>query len=82
MDSLEIDFIAQKTDKIMYVQVAASILDKTTFEREFAPLRRIRDNYPKYVITLDTLPMSENSIQQINAIDFLLERTEYGTYIN
>lgn len=82
MDSLEIDFIAQKTDKIMYVQVAASILDKTTFEREFAPLRRIRDNHPKYVITLDTLPMSENGIQQINAIDFLLERTEYGTYIN
>ena len=39
------------------------------------PLRQIKDNYPKYVITLDTLPMSENGIRQINAVDFLLQET-------
>ena len=75
MDTLEVDFVARKGDEIIYYQVAASILDPNTFEREFAPLRQIKDNYPKYVITLDTLPMSENGIRQINAIDFLLQET-------
>lgn len=75
MGTLEVDFVARKGDEIIYYQVAASILDPNTFEREFAPLRQIKDNYPKYVITLDTLPMSENGIRQINAIDFLLQET-------
>ncbi|MCI5759685.1 MAG: ATP-binding protein [Eubacterium sp.] len=75
MDALEVDFVARKGDEIIYYQVAASIMDKNTFDREFAPLRQIKDNYPKYVITLDTLPISENGIRQINAIDFLLQET-------
>lgn len=75
MDALEVDFVARKGDEIIYYQVAASIMDKNTFDREFAPLRQIKDNYPKYVITLDTLPMSENGIRQINAVDFLLQET-------
>ncbi len=75
LDALEVDFVARKGDEIIYYQVAASIMDKNTFDREFAPLRQIKDNYPKYVITLDTLPISENGIRQINAIDFLLQET-------
>lgn len=75
MDALEVDFVARKGDEIIYYQVAASIMDKNTFDREFAPLRQIKDNYPKYVITLDTLPMSENGIRQINAVNFLLQET-------
>ncbi len=75
MGALEVDFVARKGDEIIYYQVASSILDPNTFEREFAPLRQIKDNYPKYVITLDTFPMSENGIRQINAIDFLLQET-------
>ena len=75
LDALEVDFVARKGDEIIYYQVAASIMDKNTFDREFAPLRQIKDNYPKYVITLDTLPISENGIRQINAVDFLLQET-------
>ena len=73
LDLLEVDFIAQKEDKRIYYQVSASVLDEKTYEREFAPLKKINDSYPKYVLTLDELPMGENGIEQKNIIDFLLE---------
>ena len=73
LDSLEVDFIAQKEDKRIYYQVSASILEEMTYEREFAPLKKINDSYPKYVLTLDDLPMGEDGIEQKNIIDFLLE---------
>lgn len=69
---LEIDFIAEKNGSKVYYQVAASILDPATYEREMAPLKKVRDNYPKYVLTLDTLPMEDDGIKQQNMIDFLL----------
>lgn len=71
--SLEIDFIAYKGEERLYYQVSTSILDSNTREREFAPLRAIKDNYPKFVLSLDDLPLSENGILQQNIIDFLLE---------
>lgn len=73
LDSLEVDFIAQKEDKRIYYQVSASVLEEMTYEREFAPLKKINDSYPKYVLTLDDLPMGEDGIEQKNIIDFLLE---------
>ena len=69
--SLEVDFIAEKGSSRTYIQVAASVLDPATFEREITPLKRIKDNYPKYILTLDTLPMEEDGIRQINVLDFL-----------
>lgn len=72
MDMLEVDFIAEKGDERIYYQVAASILDASTYDREFAPLKKIADNYPKFVLTMDMLPMGEDGIHQVNIIDFLL----------
>jgi predicted AAA+ superfamily ATPase len=68
----EIDFVAVAGDKRIYYQVAASVLDPATFEREFEPLRLTKDHYPKFVLTMDDLPTGHNGIQQMNIIDFLL----------
>lgn len=50
---LEVDFVAQKQGEIKYFQVALSLNEDKTIEREFGNLKRIQDNYPKYVITMD-----------------------------
>jgi predicted AAA+ superfamily ATPase len=69
----EIDFVAIAGDQRIYYQVAASVLDPVTFEREFTPLHLIKDHYPKYVLTMDDLPSGQNGIRQLNIIDWLLE---------
>ena len=51
--NLEVDFIAKKNNEYTYIQVTASMLEESTFEREITPLREIRDNYPKIILTLD-----------------------------
>jgi uncharacterized protein len=70
----EIDFIATSGEDKLYYQVAASILDPATFEREITPLQKIADHYPKFILSIDELPMSEDGIKQVNIIDFLLEK--------
>lgn len=69
---LEIDFVASKGGEKIYYQVTASAADPATFAREIAPLKAIKDNYPKYILSLDELPMQEEGIKQINIMDFLL----------
>lgn len=69
----EVDFVAVRQNKTEYYQVAASVLDETTLARELAPLKQIKDNYPKAVITLDDYTGDHNGIQQVNLIDWLLE---------
>lgn len=49
----EIDFIAERQSEKIYIQVALRITEKQTIDREFGNLMAIKDNYPKYVITLD-----------------------------
>lgn len=49
-----------------------SVLDEKTFERELKPLKSIKDNYEKTIITLDTLPIEKDGIKVLNAKDFLL----------
>lgn len=71
--NLEVDFIAEKNGEKIYYQVAATILDPATYDREFAPLKAISDNYPKYVLTLDEFPMGEDGINQKNVVEFLME---------
>lgn len=70
---LEVDFVARKDGDRAYFQVAATVLDPATYAREWAPLRQVRDNYPKYVLTMDEFPLGEEGIRQKNVIDFLLE---------
>lgn len=75
VDDKEIDFIATIGGDKVYYQVAASILDPSTFEREIAPLKKVNDHYPKFILTMDEFPMNEDGIKQVNIVDFLLEST-------
>jgi predicted AAA+ superfamily ATPase len=69
----EVDFVTENGDGLTYYQVAASVMDESTLERELAPLREIRDNHPKYILTLDEIPRTANydGIRQLNVIDWL-----------
>lgn len=73
---LEIDFVAESAGDRVYYQVAASILDEGTFQREMAPLKKIKDHYPKYIISMDEIPMGEDGIKQLNVLDFLLSQQQ------
>lgn len=63
----EIDFVAEKDGEKKYIQVALTINDPVTLEREFGNLKKIDDNYPKMVITMDTF--SGNTHEGIQTID-------------
>ena len=69
--NLEVDFIARKFKKQIYIQVSETVKDTTTHEREFKPLKEIKNNFPKYVITSDTFDFSEDGIIHMNIVDFL-----------
>lgn len=73
-DDYEIDFVAYKGSSHAYFQVCYALDSEKTIEREFGNLERIRDNYPKYVISGDIPDFSRNGIQHYNILDFLLER--------
>ena len=53
LNGKEIDFVARRGDKVIYVQVAVQAMGEETYEREFGNLKLIKDNYPKYVVTMD-----------------------------
>ncbi|AWF96560.1 ATP-binding protein [Weissella cibaria] len=75
-DRTEVDFVAvDKQGGRQYIQVSLSTLDETTLARELHPLEKINDNYPKILLTLDTIERtaSYNGIQKMNALDWLLE---------
>lgn len=74
----EIDFIALKGNRKLYVQVALSALDEAVAAREFAPLYAVPDNYPKYLITADRLDLSRDGLEHINLYDFLMENDTKG----
>lgn len=69
--ALECDFIAQRDGIYYYLQVAMSIADPQTEEREYASLEAIHDNYPKYLFTLDPLLQRRNGIRHLNLMEFL-----------
>lgn len=70
----EVDFIAKKEGVIKYFQVTYEMQDSNkTIEREFGVYKKIEDNYPKYVISLDKIDLSKDGIVHLNLIDFLLE---------
>ena len=70
----EIDFVVQKANNEReYYQVAYTVNDEKTFNREISAFDRIKDNYPKLLLTLDYDNTSINGIQKINVIDWLLE---------
>ncbi|MZQ99266.1 MAG: AAA family ATPase [Acidaminobacter sp.] len=72
--TLEVDFIAEKTNERIYYQVSATVLDETSKVRELRPLQAIADNYPKYMLTMDQTIFNDYAgIKVQNIIDFLLE---------
>ena len=73
MGQTEVDFVAKKDDVISYYQVTASLTEQTTFEREMKPLKKINDNYPKKILTLDRFTLGNyEGIEVQNAVDWLL----------
>ena len=69
----EVDFLAKKDGNIKYFQVTYEMKDNIdTIEREFGAFKKIEDNYPKYVISLDKVDLSRDGIIHLNLIDFLL----------
>lgn len=76
----EIDFIATRADERLYFQVTYLLASKQTIEREFSPLLSIKDNYPKYVLSMDTLFSSDyKGIKRLNLIDFFLGETGFSS---
>lgn len=69
----EIDFIAEKGNEKVYKQVCYKMEEETTIEREFKPLLKIKDNYPKYILSLDG-EWTDNveGVKHLHIADFLL----------
>ena len=68
----EIDFVCDKRGEKLYVQVAYLLASEETVAREFGAYDGIRDNFPKYVVSLDDFDMSRNGIKHRNLCDLLL----------
>jgi len=69
----EIDFVVQKpNNEREYYQIAFTVNDEKTFEREISAFRNIRDNYPKFLLTLDFDKTNIEGIHKVNVIDWLL----------
>ena len=74
-DNKEIDFVANLRDENLYLQINYLLVSPETIEREFSPLKSIKDNYPKMVLSMDNLPESNiEGIKRKRIIDFLLEK--------
>lgn len=69
---LEIDFIAEKQGKKIYIQVAYLLANDETIKREFSVFNSVKDSYPKYVVSMDNLDFSQNGIIHKNIKEFLL----------
>ena len=72
----EIDFVARRGTEMLYVQVAMTITNEATYQREFGNLKLIRDNYPKYLVTLDPIAalVNDSGIIACTMRDFLLRQ--------
>lgn len=73
LENGEIDFVATRYEEKIYIQVAYILADEKVEEREFEAYRKIEDNYPKYVLTMDKFDFSRDGIIHKNVIDWLLE---------
>lgn len=70
----EVDFIAINSEGQEYYQVAQTVMDESTLKRELSPLDSIKDHNPKYLLTMDYMPLtSYNGIKQINILEWLLK---------
>ena len=71
---LEVDFVAQDAKGKVYYQVAATVRDEETLNRELKSLQKIQDNYPKIILTLDNDPDADyEGIKKINVLKWLID---------
>jgi len=70
----EVDFVCEKRNEKLYVQVCYLLASDDTVEREFGAYSSVKDNFPKYVVSLDELDMSRDGIKHRNIRDFLLAK--------
>ena len=76
--TLECDFVLRReAEGYSYVQVAMTIADPATEEREFRPFGRIRDGYPRYLLTMDRLLQRRDGVRHENVVDFIAEGREF-----
>ena len=76
--NLECDFVLRKDfNNYAYVQVSRTIADRRTEDREYASLEKIKDNYPKHLLTMDRLLQKRNGILHENIVDFFLDEKEF-----
>lgn len=79
--NLECDFIARKDEEYLYAQVAMTIMAgdadasgrNLTEEREYRPFEKVRDNYPKYLFTLDSILQTRDGVHHENLAEFMLK---------
>ena len=76
---LECDFIVRSMDMdYAYIQVAYSIAgSRETEDKEYRPFETIPDNYPKYLMTMDSLLQKRNGINHVNFVDFMMEEKHF-----
>ena len=81
-DDLEVDFVAKNSENTVYYQVALTTRENDgdsngILNRELTPLKKINDNYQKYILTLDDdLDADFDGIKKINVLDWLLEKNK------
>jgi len=80
-DELEVDFVAKTPENTVYYQVALTTREEgeetKILDRELEPLKKINDNYPKYILTLDDdLDADFDGIKKINVLDWLIEKND------
>lgn len=76
VEDLEIDFVAENKNGLVYYQVALTTREEKTLERELKPLQKTGDFYPKYLLTMDRdLETDYDGIRKINVIDWLLDKS-------
>lgn len=71
----EVDFVCKNpSGEIIYYQVAWQLSNTETIEREFSALEKIKDNFPKFVLSTDSFPINRNGIELINVFQWLLDK--------
>jgi predicted AAA+ superfamily ATPase len=72
--TIEVDFIAKKNNLTEYYQVALNALEPEILKRELSPLEEIKDNYPKFLLTLDQGDGENNGIKRLNVLKWLVDK--------
>lgn len=72
--TIEVDFIAKKNNLTEYYQVALNALEPDILQRELSPLEEIKDNYPKFLLTLDSGDGENNGIKRLNVLKWLVDK--------